>query len=139
LLQLPTLPSDKTRLQFPVHYDYLNPSNPELRDTRFDVDDFERQFQERQSQLRDNQRAVAYFKEFMGAIRSSKYLIYHEHLFRLLEKEGNLEIAMKTSHLILKELSKDPLIRIDIKPMFQISPYNKNIAVWDTKLQNLNS
>lgn len=138
-LNLPNLPSEKTRLQHPIHYDYINPTNPESRDLSYDEDDFERQYKQIQSQILINQRAVRYFKEFMNTIENNKQITYHEHLFRLLEKEKNLEIAMKASHLILRELSKDSIITIDIKPIFQISPYNKNTAIWETTFQNLNS
>jgi uncharacterized coiled-coil protein SlyX len=138
-MEMPIVASDKTRLQFLIHYDYVNPANPESRDMSFDEEDFNNQYKQMQSKILVNQRAVTYFKEFLIVLAKDKQVNYHEHLFRLLEKEGNLEIAMKASHLILKELSKDPKIKISINPTFQISLYNKNTAIWETKFQNLNS
>ena len=138
-MKLPDLAADRARLQYLIHYDYVNPSNPDSRDVSFDEEDFENQYKQMQSHLLANQRAVAYFKEFMSIVDNTPNISYHQHLFRLLEEENNLEIAMKASHLILKELSKNSRITITINPDFQISPYNENTAIWETKFQNLNS
>jgi len=138
-LKLAEFAADKPRLQFPIHYDYANPSIPDSRDVSFDMEDFEVQYNQMQSHLLSNQRAVAYFKEFMRSVENTPHTFYHQHLFRLLQEENNLEIAMKASHLILKEASKDSRITMTITPSFQISPYNENTAIWETTFQNLSS
>lgn len=137
-LALHNLTGSKSRFLYPFYYNFANQASPPLRVVSYNVENHRKQYLETKNQIAINRKSVVHFKAILAKIRSGARIDYHDYFFDLLDKENSLEVALKTTHLLLRELLKTPN-SIEISTQFTFSANNKNIAIWRTRLQNSNS
>lgn len=138
-IPLKLLQAEKDKFLHPQYYDYLNQKNLTVRKLVYDEEEHNLQFINAQKKVDLNRKAVSYYNEFMLTIKSSRTTDFKDLFFSLMDKEADLEIALKAAHLILKEVTTNKNYNLEIKKEFEFPTDQSNLAIWKTRVENLNS
>ena len=130
---------DKSKLLYPIQMDFMSLPYDEGKNSFFDPTEHQRQFEKAQDLLNQNQKALLYYNQFLNELNVKHQICYDEYLFDLLEKEGSIEIALKTTHLILRKINSDDRYKITMSNSFKSPSSNPNLAIWETILQYMPS
>lgn len=132
-------PGEKARFQYPYYYDFLAQRNFGVRKPILNESEHQIQFENAHAKILLNQAAVFHFNFVMKQLKKGNQFSYHDFVCELLQNGESIEVAMKTTHLVLRELGNDPAYKIIIKPNFKTFSNNQNFAVWETTFQPLTS
>lgn len=132
-------PEAGSKLLYPVYYHYLDRPEAQVQKLEFDPVVRQQQFEKAQSKVRINQRAVYHSRMLLSALKKNETVDLNASLEHILNEEKNLEIALKAAHLVFLKVGKDKKHSIQVNPQFQYTGQHKNLALWKTVIQRLNS
>jgi hypothetical protein len=128
--------SDRSRLTSIDYYQLLDPPPVLVQDLTWDEEDLHRQALLRQSQIDREIRIEKWISDITAELEKKKKVNFADYYYKILFKDNDLEAAIKTATLVLKEFNKMENVEVTVREEFALDPKQPNIGIWKMQLKS---
>jgi hypothetical protein len=128
--------SDRSRLTSIDYYQLLDPPPVLVQDLTWDEEDLHRQALLRQSQIDREIRIEKWISDITTELEKKKKVNFADYYYKILFKDNDLEAAIKTATLVLKEFNKMENVEVTVREEFALDPKQPNIGIWKMQLKS---
>ncbi|MCA6363973.1 MAG: hypothetical protein IM638_13115 [Bacteroidetes bacterium] len=128
--------SDRSRLTSIDYYQLLDPPPVLVQDLSWDEEDLKRQAMLRQQQIDREIRIEKWIGDITAELEKKKKVNFADYYYKILFKDNDLEAAIKTATLVLKEFTKMENVEVTVREEFVLDAKQPNIGIWKLQLKS---
>jgi hypothetical protein len=114
----------------------MDPPPVLVQDLTWDEEDLHRQALLRQSQIDREIRIEKWIGAISAELEKKKKVNFSDYYFKILQKDNDLEAAIKTATLVLKEFTKQENVEVVVREEFALDPKQPTIGIWKLQLKS---